>query len=147
MPTNMPTNIFVNVPVQDLDRSIAFFASIGYTFNPQFTNEKAACMIISDTIYVMLLTESFFSTFTKKSIADANTTTEVIVALSVESREKVDEIINKAVAAGGTEYRDSEDHGWMYSRAFQDLDGHQWEYIYMDITQAPPTPVTVDAHQ
>ena len=129
--------VFINLPVKDLERSKAFFASLGYSFNPQFTNEDAACMVVSDAIFVMLLTEPFFETFIKKPIADAKAVTEAIVALSAESRAAVDEIVGKAVAAGAVETRDPDDHGWMYVRAFQDLDGHQWEYAYLDASQAP----------
>lgn len=128
----MNTQIFINLPVKDLNRSVEFFTQLGYTFNPQFTNEKATCMIISDTIFVMLLVEDFFKTFTKKEIADATKTTEVLLCLSAESREKVDELVNKAVAAGGTTPNEKQDHGFMYGWGFQDLDGHLWEVAYME---------------
>ena len=128
----MTTNIFVNLSVKNLDKSKAFFAHLGYAFNPQFTNEDAACMIISDTIYVMLLTENFFKNFTDKTIADAKKSTEVIVCLSTESRVQVDEIVRKAVDAGGKIYNDPQDHGFMYSHSFEDLDGHQWEFVFME---------------
>lgn len=128
----MPTQIFVNLPVKDLQKSIAFFTAVGYTFNPQFTDEAATCMIISDNIYVMLLTEPRFQEFTAKSIADAHTSTEVITCLSCENRGQVDEIVGKALAAGGQIYAEPKDYGFMYQHSFQDLDGHQWEYIYMD---------------
>ncbi|WP_312108387.1 VOC family protein [Brevibacillus reuszeri] len=124
--------IFVNLPVKDLQASIDFFSKIGFSFNQQFTDDKATCMVISDHIYVMLLVEGFFKTFTKKDIADASTSTEVIVALSADSREQVDEIVGKALAAGGTASNEPTDHGFMYSRSFQDLDGHLWELIYME---------------
>ncbi|MNR13647.1 Glyoxalase-like domain protein [compost metagenome] len=124
--------IFVNLPVKDLDKSIAFFTAMGFTFNPQFTNENATCMVISEHIYCMLLVESYFQTFTKKEISDATKTTEVLVALSFNSREEVTELIEKAVAAGGTLYSDPNDHGFMYQHSFQDLDGHQWELFWMD---------------
>lgn len=124
--------IFVNLPVKDLDKSIAFFSAIGFDFNPQFTNENATCMIISEHIFAMLLVENFFQTFTKKEIADATKTTEVVVALSFDSREEVDVLVDKALAAGGTAYNEPMDHGFMYQRAFQDLDGHQWELFWMD---------------
>lgn len=133
----MVSNIFVNLPVKDLDRSMAFFAALGFTFNPQFTNEKAACMVIGENLFSMLLTEPFFQTFTKKPIADAHKTTEVLVALSVGSRSAVDEILQKALAAGVAESRDSQDHGFMYSRAFQDFDGHIWEIFWMDTSGFP----------
>ncbi len=128
----MSNQIFVNLPVIDLDRSKEFFTKLGYSFNAQFTDENAACMIVSDSIYVMLLTHDFFQTFTPKEICDATKSTEVLVCLSFESREKVDETIRKAVAAGGTTYREPQDHGFMYQHGFQDLDGHIWEIIFME---------------
>ena len=134
----MGTQIFVNLPVKDLDRSIAFFTKLGYTFNPQFTDHKATCMVVSDHIYFMLIVEDFFQTFTRKPIADANQVTEAILCLSVDSREAVDEITRKAVEAGGSIPREAEDHGWMYTKGFQDLDGHLWEYIYMEKEEAVP---------
>jgi hypothetical protein len=128
----MPTKVFVNLPVKNLERSKEFFDKLGYSFNAQFSDKNAACMVISEDIYVMLLVESFFKTFTKKEVSDAKKTTETIIALSAESREEVDEMIERAVAAGGKLYRDPEDHGWMYGHSFEDLDGHQWEFIWMD---------------
>jgi uncharacterized protein len=133
----MASKIFVNLPVKDLNRSVDFFTKLGFTFNPQFTDESATCMIISDSIFAMLLVESRFKDFTKKEIADATKTTEVLIALDAESREEVDTIVKNAVAAGGSTYRDPEDHGWMYGHSFADLDGHQWEFAYMDISQMP----------
>ncbi|MEJ8547001.1 VOC family protein [Brevibacillus borstelensis] len=123
---------FVNLPVKDLNKSIDFFSKIGFEFNPQFTDEKATCMIINDSTFVMLLVESFFQTFTKKELADATKTTEVIMALSAQSREQVDEIVNKALEAGGKAANDRFDHGFMYGWSFQDLDGHLWEVMYME---------------
>jgi uncharacterized protein len=128
----MATNIFVNLPVRDLDRSVAFFTALGYPFNAQFTDENATCMVISDDIYAMLLVEPFFQTFTPKSIADAKATSEVLVALSMDSRGEVDRIVDAALAAGGRPVREPQDLGFMYSRAFEDLDGHIWEYLWMD---------------
>ncbi len=128
----MATKIFVNLPVQDLHKTIEFFTKLGFTFNPQFTDENATCMIVGEDIYVMLLVEKFFKSFTKKEICDATKDTEVILALSTESREKVDQMVNKAIEAGGRESRAPQDYGWMYGRAFQDIDGHLWEIIYMD---------------
>lgn len=124
--------IFVNLPVKDLQASIEFFSKIGFEFNAQFTDDNATCMVINDHIFVMLLVEGFFKTFTKKEIADATKSTEVIVALSADSREQVDEIVNKALVAGGTTPNEPTDHGFMYGRSFQDLDGHLWELIYME---------------
>lgn len=128
----MATMIFVNLPVKDLNKSVEFFTKIGYQFNAQFTDENATCMIISDTIYVMLLVEPFFQTFTNKKIVDATTSTEAIICLSADSREQVDELISKAVAAGATTPRPPQDHGYMYGHGYQDLDGHLWEVMYMD---------------
>jgi uncharacterized protein len=128
----MSTKIFVNLPVTDLNNSIEFFTKLGFTFNPQFTDETAACMIISDDIFAMLLTHAKFQAFTPKKICDATKSTEVLVALSCENREKVDEMVRKAVAAGGTTYNEPQDHGFMYGHGFQDLDGHIWEVFYMD---------------
>ena len=130
----MAQQIFVNLSVKDLNKSKRFFETLGYHFNPQFTNESAACMVIGDTIYVMLLTEPFFKNFTSKEIVDAKKATEVLVCLSTESRVEVDEIVRKAVAAGGRIYNEPQDHGFMYCHSFEDLDGHQWEFSYMDPT-------------
>ena len=128
----MTQQIFVNLPVRDLERSKAFFTSLGFTFNPQFTNEQAACMVVSDDIFVMLLVENFFKTFTQKAVADATKSTEVLVCLSCESRAKVDELVAKAVVAGGTSPRAPQDQGFMYGHGFEDLDGHIWELMYME---------------
>jgi len=122
----------VNLPAKDLNKTIEFFTKLGFKFNPQFTDENATCMIVGEDIFVMLLVEKFFKTFTKKEICDTSKNTEVIVALSVEGREKVDQMINKAIEAGGTESREPQDHGWMYGRSFEDINGHIWEIIYMD---------------
>ncbi len=129
--------IFLNLPVKDHDRSVAFFTALGYTFNPQFTNEQATCMIISDTIYVMLLVEPFFKGFTKAEIADTSKCNECITCLSADSREAVDAIVAKAVAAGATTPSAPQDHGFMYGHGFTDLDGHIWEYSYMDMSAMP----------
>jgi predicted lactoylglutathione lyase len=128
----MATKIFVNLPVRDLNKTIEFFTKLGFTFNPQFTDENATCMIVGEDIFVMFLVEKFFKTFTKKEICNNTKETEVILALSAESREKVDQTIDKAVGARARESREPQNHGWMYGRAFQDLDGHLWEIIYMD---------------
>jgi predicted lactoylglutathione lyase len=128
----MSTQIFVNLPVKDLNKSIEFFTKLGFTFNPQFTDENATCMIIGENIFAMLLVEKFFKTFTKKEIVDAKKNTEVIIALSAESKEKVNEMANAAFAAGGAKSNDPADYGWMYQQSFQDLDGHLWEVCYMD---------------
>jgi hypothetical protein len=131
----MATKIFVNLPVKQLDRSIAFFRQLGFSFNPQFTDETAACMVITADIYAMLLTHPKFAEFTSKPIADATATTEVLTALSVDSRAEVDRIADAALRAGGTEARAPMDYGFMFGRSFNDPDGHIWEIIWMDPAQ------------
>ena len=128
----MATQIFVNLPVKDLQRSIAFFTALGYTFNLNYTNEDATCMVIGDNIFAMLLVEKFFKSFISKEICDTRKSTEVLLALSCDNRAQVDEQIAKAVAAGATIARDPQDLGFMYSQAFEDLDGHIWELFYME---------------
>lgn len=132
-------NIFINLPVKDLEKTKAFFSAIGFAFNPQFTNEVAACMILGENMYAMLLSNEHFATFTKKPIADATKATEVLIAFSANSRAEVDEIVQKAVAAGGKLYTESVDHGFMYQHSFEDLDGHQWEIAWMDPSAITPT--------
>lgn len=136
----MNQQIYVNLPVRDLPRSKAFFGALGYSFNPQFTNEQGACMVISENIYVMLLTESFCQTFTGKPLADARKSTEVLICLSCNSRDEVDNLVKKAWAAGGTVPRASVDHGFMYQHGFEDPDGHIWELAWMDMAAWPATP-------
>ena len=131
-PDRMKTKIFVNIPVKELNKSVDFFTKLGFNFNPQFTDENATCMIVGEDIFVMLLVEKFFNSFTKKEICDTSKSTESILALSVESREKVDQMIDKAVDAGGSEPREKQDHGWMYGRSFEDIDGHLWEVFFME---------------
>jgi uncharacterized protein len=133
----MSKQIFLNLPVKDLNKSVEFFTKLGYTFNPQFTDENATCMIISDNIFCMLLVEKFFLTFTDRQIADAKKTVEVSITLSSASRAEVDDITNKALAAGGTIPREPSDYGWMYQWGFQDLDGHHWEHAYLDASAMP----------
>jgi predicted lactoylglutathione lyase len=128
----MATKIFVNLPVNDLQKSIAFFTALGYTFNPQFTDETATCMIISEDIYAMLLTHAKFKSFTPKEICDTTKSAEVAICLSCESRAQVDELVAKAVAAGGTTNGKPTDYGFMYQHSYEDLDGHNWELIWMD---------------
>ena len=128
----MTRKIFVNLPVKDLKKSMEFFSALGFTFNPQFTDETAACMVIADDIYAMLLTHTKFKEFTPKQLCDATNSTEVLVCLSCENRTEVDDLVGKAVAAGGTTFRDPMDYGVMYGRSFYDLDGHIWELIWMD---------------
>jgi hypothetical protein len=128
----MARKIFVNLPVNDLKKSMEFFTKLDFTFNPQFTDETAACMVVSEDIFVMLLTQDKFKTFTPKAICDATKSTEVLVCVSVESRDKVNDMVRQAVATGGTTYNEPQDHGFMYGHGFQDLDGHIWELIYME---------------
>ncbi|MFJ1895026.1 MULTISPECIES: VOC family protein [unclassified Streptomyces] len=128
----MPQMIFLNLPVKDLETTKGFFGKLGYSFNPQFSDERTACLVISDTIFAMLLEEPRFKEFTKKEIADASTTTEVILALSADSREKVDELVDTALASGGFPAGETQDLGFMYGRSFQDPDHHNWEVVWMD---------------
>ncbi|GMU24764.1 MAG: glyoxalase [Phycisphaerae bacterium] len=128
----MSKQIFVNLPVKDLKQSMRFYAALGFENNPQFTDETAACMIVSDTIYVMLLTHDKFKQFTPKPICDATAGTEVLLALSRESRAQVEDLVRTAVAAGGSHYAEPKDYGFMYQHGFQDPDGHIWEIFYMD---------------
>ena len=132
----MAKQIFVNLPVADLKESIAFFTALGFSFNPQWSDEAATCMIVGDNIFAMLLTRERFQTFTPKPVADANQSTEVLVCLALDSREAVDTMVRQAVAAGGRTYKNPEDHGFMYGHGFQDLDGHIWELVHL---AEPPT--------
>ncbi|SOE81674.1 Predicted lactoylglutathione lyase [Caballeronia arationis] len=127
----MHKQIFVNLPVKDLKRSMTFFKALGLSFDPQFTNDQGACLVIGDNIFAMLLVEDFFQGFTSKAIVDAEQSTEVLVCLSCESRAEVDELVAKAVAAGGRAPRPPLDHGFMYGHGFEDLDGHIWELVHM----------------
>jgi len=133
----MLRQIFVNLPVENLDRSKAFFEALGLTFNPQFTNDKGACLQIAENIYAMLLVKPFFQGFTKKPVADATQSTEVLIALSCDSRAEVEAMVAKAVAAGATTPVAAVDHGFMVQHGFADLDGHQWEVFWMDMAAAP----------
>lgn len=133
----MATKIFVNLPVKDLKKSISFFTQLGFSFNPQFTDEQATCMVIGENIFAMLLVEERFKDFTKKPISDAKKSTEVLLALDAESREAVDTMVKNAVKAGGSIYSDPQDHGWMYGHSFADPDGHQWEILFMDESAIP----------
>jgi predicted lactoylglutathione lyase len=134
----MATQMFVNMPVKNLDRSMAFFKQLGFQFNPQFTDEKATCMIVSETSYVMLLVEDYFKTFTDKPLVDATQATEVLVCLSADDRAGVDAMVARAVAAGGQAHRTPVDHGFMYGHGFKDLDGHQWEVMFMEPSALEP---------
>lgn len=125
--------IFVNLPVKDLEKSKAFWEKLGYSFNPQFTDENAASLVISDNIYAMLLKEDFYKTFTNREIADTSRAEETQITLSVDSREEVDRMLEKALAAGATEPKPPQDmEGFMYSRSFRDPDGHHWDYVWMN---------------
>ncbi|MCA9682072.1 MAG: VOC family protein [Myxococcales bacterium] len=129
--------LYVNLCVADLPRAKSFFAALGFAFEPRFTNEQAACLIINDATYVMLLTESHFSGFSKRRICDTSTSTEVLLALSCESREAVDAMVATAVANGGSHAMDPQDHGFMYGWSFYDPDGHHWEVGWMDLSAVP----------
>ncbi|GIO85068.1 extradiol dioxygenase [Paenibacillus faecis] len=124
--------VFINLPVRDLNKSMAFYKEIGFEFNAQFTNENAACLVISEHIFAMLQTEEHFKGFTNKEIPDTTTQAQMILAFSAASKEQVDDIVNRAMAAGASKYNDPQDHGFMYGWSFQDLDGHLWEVLYMD---------------
>lgn len=128
----MIRGLFVNLPVSDLARSVAFFEKLGFAFNPAFTDDKAACLVVSEHIQIMLLTEPFFAGFTRKPPADARAATEVLLALSCDARDEVDALVAKAVAAGAATPMPANDHGFMYQHGFEDLDGHQWEVFWMD---------------
>jgi predicted lactoylglutathione lyase len=128
----MKTQIYVNLPVKNLKRSSAFFEKLGFELNPKFSDERASCFILGENMYAMLLAEDFFKTFTTKPISDATKSTEVLVCLSCESRDKVDDLVKKAVAAGGRTPREPQDHGFMYGHGFEDLDGHIWELMFME---------------
>ena len=132
-----PRQLFVNLPVENLDRTVAFFTALGFGFNPKFTDENATCLVISEHIQVMLLTKPFFAGFTKKPVSDARAATETLLALSCESREEVDALMAKAVAAGAATPMEIKDYGFMYQHGFEDLDGHQWEVFWMDESAMP----------
>lgn len=124
--------MFLNLPVRDLDRAKAFFGRLGFTFNPQFTDQKAACMVVSDLGFVMLLQEAFYRTFTRREPCDTTRQNEGLVALSCQSRDEVDQLLRQALEAGGSQAMPPVDHGFMYERSFYDPDGHHWEVIWMD---------------
>ncbi len=131
----MHSQIFVNLPVKDLPRSVDFFTKLGYAFNPQFTDENATCMILGDNLFVMLLVEKFFGTFTNKAICDTSKATETLTCVACDSRTRIDDLVAKARAAGGKVPRTAQDHGFMYTHGYEDLDGHTWELVHM--TGAP----------
>ncbi|WP_020574669.1 VOC family protein [Actinopolymorpha alba] len=133
----MSRKTFVNLPVKDLAKTIEFFNALGFSFNQQFTSPQTACLIISEDAYAMLHVEPSFKEFTGKDLTDTSKSAEVIVGLSAESREEVDALVNKVVAAGGQALGEAQDQGFMYMRGFRDLDGHQWSFIYMDMSATP----------
>ena len=133
----MATHIYLDLPVKNLKQSMDFFAKLGYEFNPQFTDETATCMIVEENIFVMLLSEAKFKSFTPKEVVDARKSTEVLLCLSMESRQAVESMVKKAVAAGGSLYSQPQDHGFMYAHGYQDIDGHIWELVYTDMKAAP----------
>jgi predicted lactoylglutathione lyase len=132
MATTTPRKLFVNLAVRDLKRSMQFFSTLGFTFNPKFTDDNAACMIVSDEAFVMLLTEPFFKTFTRREVCNTTRHTEGLFALSCDSRDEVDQVVKKAVSAGGAHAMEPQDHGFMYGWSFYDPDGHHWEAFWMD---------------
>jgi predicted lactoylglutathione lyase len=136
----MHKQIFVNLAVADLPKSKAFFGALGLGFNPQFTNDQGACLVLGENIFAMLLVKEFFKGFTDKALADAHTSTEALLCLSCESRAEVDALVAKAVAAGGKAPRAPQDHGFMYGHGFEDLDGHLWELACMDLAAMPKQP-------
>lgn len=133
----MAQKVFINLPVKNLEKSASFFTQLGYSLNQQYTDDKAASLVISDSIFVMLLTEEYFQTFTTKSICDAKVSTEVLIALDAPSKEAVISTVAKAKELGAVTYSEPQDHGWMYQHSFADLDGHQWELVYMDESKIP----------
>lgn len=133
----MHKQIFVNIAIGDMQKSQDFFKKLGFTFNPDFTNEQGACMVISDDIYAMLLTRDFFQGFTGKPLVNAKEATEVLICLSCESRAEVDDLVARARAAGGAVPREPQDHGFMYAHGFEDLDGHIWELVHMAPGEVP----------
>ena len=135
----MPRMIFVNLPVKDLEKSKAFFAALGFAHNPQFTDPTAACVVVSDTIFAMLLTHDKYREFNAKTIADARETSEVMICLSADSRDEVNALMDAALKAGATESRPAADHGFMFHRCFDDLDGHTWELMWMNPAAVQPT--------
>ena len=140
MITGPAKQIFVNLPVRDLKKSMAFYQALGFSINPQFTDDKGACIVIGNHIFAMLLSEPFFKTFTKKSVADASRAAEVMTAISLDSRQRVDDLADKALQSGGSGNMPPQDHGWMYLRSFQDPDGHICEVVYADESKIPAEP-------
>lgn len=133
----MTRQLFVNLPVKDLAKTVEFFTALGFSFNPDFTDENASCMIVNDDAYVMLLVENYFKTFTSKAVADARSSSEAIMSFSLESREAVDALVRTALTSGGTPSEEAQDYGFMYTHSFQDPDGHLWEVFWMDPAGPP----------
>lgn len=133
----MAQRMFLNLPVADLDRSMHFFRALGFDFDPRFTDSNAACLMLGENFYAMLLTQAFFANFTSKRIADAHESVQAIAALQLEGREEVDAMLDRALAAGAKEPRPAIDHGFMYQRAIEDPDGHNWEFFWMDPANIP----------
>jgi predicted lactoylglutathione lyase len=133
----MPSKVFINLPVKDLERSKEFFQKLGFSFNPQFTDEKAGCMVVSESIFVMLLTDTYFKSFIDTEICNAHKSTEVLIALDANSADEVKQFIGQAESLGGRIYAEAKDHGFMYQHSFADLDGHKWEMAYVDMSQFP----------
>jgi len=133
----MEAKLFVNLPVKDIQKTRDFFLGLGFSYNPQFSDEKATCLIINNESYVMLLREDFFKGFTKKGIVNAHNCTEVLTSISAESKDRVNEIVDKAISLGATEARDPDEYGYMYTRSFNDPDGHIWEFSWMDLQSFP----------
>ena len=134
MPATTARKMFVNLPVRDLHRSVEFFSTLGFSFDSRFTDEKAACMVVSEEAFVMLLTEPFFKTFTRRRVCNTARDAEGLFALSCRSKAEVDEMVRIAIAAGGKQAMEKQDHGFMYGWSFYDLDGHHWEVVWMDST-------------
>jgi predicted lactoylglutathione lyase len=128
----MARQLFVNLSVRDVKKSMAFFGVLGFTFNPRFTDDNAACMIVNDGAFVMLLAEPFFRTFTSREACDTSSHTEALLAISCDSRAEVDAVVHRAIDSGGSYAMEPIDHGFMYGWSFYDLDGHHWEVLWMD---------------
>ena len=133
----MPSKVFINLPVKNLPKSMDFFQNLGFSFNPQFTDEKAGCMVVSESIFVMLLTDTYFKSFIDTEVCDAHQATEVLIALDASSVDEVKQFISKAESLGGKLYAEAKDHGFMYQHSFADLDGHKWEMAFVDMSQFP----------
>jgi uncharacterized protein len=143
--TSMGTKIFINLPVKDLKKTATFFARLGYSFDPQFSDDNGKCLIISDSIYVMLLTEPFFKSFTGKDVPDTSGTSEVILSLTMDSRESVDDFMEKCISEGARDLSKPQEYDFMYTRSFEDPDGHIWEVFYMDMAKVRSEPKATPA--